>query len=70
MTVWVTADRRRFTKRTVKIGLQQNGWDQILEGLEPGTLSSPTESIRVTNYSRGPTVDHPRARRSPGSEVL
>ena len=26
MTVWVTADRRRFTKRTVKIGLQRDGY--------------------------------------------
>jgi membrane fusion protein, heavy metal efflux system len=34
MTVWVTKDRRRFMKRTVKIGLQQNGWDQILDGLQ------------------------------------
>jgi cobalt-zinc-cadmium efflux system membrane fusion protein len=33
MSVWVTADRRRFTKRTVKIGLRQDGWDQILDGL-------------------------------------
>jgi membrane fusion protein, heavy metal efflux system len=37
MTVWVTTDRRRFVKRTVKVGIQQQGgWSQILEGLEPG----------------------------------
>jgi len=35
MTVWVTRDNRRFTKRTVKVGLQQDGWSQILEGLLP-----------------------------------
>ncbi len=35
MTVWVTRDSRRFTKRTVKVGLQQGGWTQILEGLSP-----------------------------------
>jgi membrane fusion protein, heavy metal efflux system len=35
MTVWVTKDRRHFTKRTVKIGLQQDGLTQILEGLSP-----------------------------------
>jgi len=34
MTVWVTTDGRRFTRRTVKVGLQQDGWDQILEGLQ------------------------------------
>ena len=36
MTVWVTSDSRRFAKRTVKVGLQQDGWTQILEGLQPG----------------------------------
>ena len=37
MTVWVTADNRRFEKRTVKVGLQQQGgWSQILEGVVPG----------------------------------
>jgi membrane fusion protein, heavy metal efflux system len=35
MTVWVTKDRRHFTKRTVKVGLQQDGWTQILQGLSP-----------------------------------
>jgi cobalt-zinc-cadmium efflux system membrane fusion protein len=34
MTVWITSDGRRFTRRTVKVGLQQDGWDQILEGLQ------------------------------------
>src|SRR6202790_4885290 len=33
MTIWVTSDRRHFVKRTVRIGLQQNGWDQVLDGL-------------------------------------
>jgi membrane fusion protein, heavy metal efflux system len=35
MTAWVTADRRRFTRRTVKIGLRDEGYRQILEGLQP-----------------------------------
>jgi membrane fusion protein, heavy metal efflux system len=38
MTVWITADRRRFTKRTVKIGLQRDGYIQILEGVQAGEL--------------------------------
>jgi membrane fusion protein, heavy metal efflux system len=38
MTVWVTADRRRFTKRTVRIGLQRDGYIQILEGVQAGEL--------------------------------
>jgi cobalt-zinc-cadmium efflux system membrane fusion protein len=35
MTVWITKDSRRFTKRTVKVGLQQGGWTQIRDGLSP-----------------------------------
>jgi membrane fusion protein, heavy metal efflux system len=35
MTVWATKDSRHFSKRTVKTGLQQDGWTQILEGLSP-----------------------------------
>src|SRR5215467_5248423 len=38
MTVWVTADRRRFTMRPVKISLLRDGYYQILEGLQPGEL--------------------------------
>ncbi len=35
MNVWVTADRRRFTQRTVTIGIQQqNGFSQMLSGLQ------------------------------------
>jgi cobalt-zinc-cadmium efflux system membrane fusion protein len=33
MTAWVTTDGRRFFKRTVTVGLQQEGWSQILGGL-------------------------------------
>lgn len=36
MTVWVTTDGRRFTQRTVKVGLEQDGFWQVLDGLEPG----------------------------------
>jgi cobalt-zinc-cadmium efflux system membrane fusion protein len=36
MSVWVTTDRRHFTKRAVRIGLQHSGYDQIVEGLRPG----------------------------------
>jgi cobalt-zinc-cadmium efflux system membrane fusion protein len=36
MTVWLTADGHRFTRRTVKIGLRYAGYDQVLEGVRPG----------------------------------
>lgn len=35
-TVWVTTDRHRFNKRVVKIGLQSEGYDQIIEGVRTG----------------------------------
>jgi cobalt-zinc-cadmium efflux system membrane fusion protein len=38
MTVWVTSDRRTFEQRTVEIGLQQEGFDQILTGVKTGEL--------------------------------
>ena len=38
MTVWVTTDGRHFVKRTVKIGLQQDGWDQILMACSPANV--------------------------------
>jgi cobalt-zinc-cadmium efflux system membrane fusion protein len=49
MTVWVTSDRRHFTKRTVKIGLQQDGWDQILDGLSPGETVVTDGAVFLSN---------------------
>jgi len=49
MTVWVTTDRRRFTKRTVKIGLERDGYRQILEGLQPGELVATNGAIFLSN---------------------
>jgi membrane fusion protein, heavy metal efflux system len=48
-TVWVTADRRRFTKQTVKIGEQREGYRQILEGLRPGQLLATDGAIFLSN---------------------
>ncbi|HME39970.1 MAG TPA: efflux RND transporter periplasmic adaptor subunit [Steroidobacteraceae bacterium] len=36
VTVWLATDGHHFTKRTVKVGLQDAGYDQILEGVGPG----------------------------------
>ena len=51
-TVWVTADRRRFTHRTVKLGLQHEGYRQILEGLQPGELVATEGAIFLSNLLR------------------
>jgi membrane fusion protein, heavy metal efflux system len=49
MTVWVTADRRRFTKRTVRIGLQRDGYNQILEGVQAGDLVATEGALFLSN---------------------
>ena len=36
MTVWTTRDSKHFVKRVVSIGIRQDGWVQILDGLQPG----------------------------------
>jgi membrane fusion protein, heavy metal efflux system len=49
MTVWVTNDGRRFMKRTVKTGLQQDGRTQILEGLQPGETVVTEGAVFLNN---------------------
>ena len=49
MTVWITSDRRHFVKRTVKLGLQQDGFDQILEGLQPGETVVTDGAVFLSN---------------------
>ncbi|MBR0900049.1 efflux RND transporter periplasmic adaptor subunit [Bradyrhizobium tropiciagri] len=49
MTVWVTTDGRRFDRRTVKIGMEQDGWRQILGGLEAGDKVASTGAIFLSN---------------------
>jgi cobalt-zinc-cadmium efflux system membrane fusion protein len=49
MTVWVTADRRHFVKRTVKIGMQRDGYHQILEGLQAGELVATDGAVFLSN---------------------
>lgn len=49
MTVWVTADRRRFTKRTVKIGETRDGYWQILEGVQVGELAATEGALFLSN---------------------
>jgi membrane fusion protein, heavy metal efflux system len=49
MTVWVTADRRRFTMRSVKVGLLRDGYYQILEGLRSGELVATEGALFLSN---------------------
>jgi membrane fusion protein, heavy metal efflux system len=49
MTVWRTSDRRRFTRWTVKTGIQKDGFRQILEGLQPGELVATDGAVFLSN---------------------
>jgi cobalt-zinc-cadmium efflux system membrane fusion protein len=49
MSAWVTTDRRHFTRRIVQIGLQQDGFDEIRSGLEPGELVVTDGAIFLSN---------------------
>jgi len=49
MSVWGTKDSRHFVKRTVKTGLQQNGWTQILTGLSPDETVVTDGAVFLSN---------------------
>jgi membrane fusion protein, heavy metal efflux system len=49
MTVWVTTDGHRFTQRTVKIGLLQDGFWQVLAGLKPGERVATDGALFLDN---------------------
>ena len=49
MTIWVTADRRHFTRRTVSIGQQRDGYRQILDGVKVGELVATDGALFLSN---------------------
>ncbi len=49
MTAWVTQDRRHFTRRELRIGLQQNGYDEVLAGLRAGEQVVTDGAVFVSN---------------------
>jgi cobalt-zinc-cadmium efflux system membrane fusion protein len=53
----VTTDRHRFVQRTVKIGLQQDGRYQVLEGLQPGELAVTDGAVFLSNMLNAPPSD-------------
>jgi cobalt-zinc-cadmium efflux system membrane fusion protein len=57
MTVWVTKDRHNFERRTVQIGLQHGGYDQILDGLQPGELIASEGALFLSNFFAAPSPD-------------
>ncbi len=53
MTVWVTTDGHHFTQRTVKLGLQDGGYDQIIDGVSPGERVVTKGAIILDNMING-----------------
>jgi cobalt-zinc-cadmium efflux system membrane fusion protein len=54
MSTWVVAnERHRFTRRTVKIGQQRDGYDEILDGLKPGETVAVDGAIFLSNILFG-----------------
>jgi membrane fusion protein, heavy metal efflux system len=49
MSVWATKDNRHFVKRTVKTGMQQDGWTQILTGLAPDETVVTDGAVFLSN---------------------
>jgi membrane fusion protein, heavy metal efflux system len=49
MTVWVTSDGRKFTKRVVKTGQAYGGFTEIFEGLTRGELIATDGSLFIAN---------------------
>ncbi len=49
ITVWITADRRKFVRRTVRIGVERDGYRQILDGVRTGELVATEGAIFLSN---------------------
>jgi cobalt-zinc-cadmium efflux system membrane fusion protein len=50
-TVWVTTDRHHFKRRTVKVGLTRDGYDQVIEGLRSGEQVVTKGAIFLDNMT-------------------
>jgi len=53
MTVWTTADGRHFRRRLVRIGLEHDGYHQILQGVRPGERVVTKGAIFLDNLVGG-----------------
>ena len=56
-SVWTTADRRHFRQHTVKLGLQQDGLDQIVDGLRGDELVVTQGAVLLSNMLVAPVTD-------------
>ena len=49
MTVWTTTDKRHFTRKTVRVGMDQNGFREIQDGLKQGELVVTDNAVFLSN---------------------
>lgn len=49
LSVWTTTDRRRFFKRSIQIGLQQDGLYQVISGIKPGEMVASKGAIFLSH---------------------
>jgi cobalt-zinc-cadmium efflux system membrane fusion protein len=57
VTAWTTKDKRHFTQLVVKVGLEQNGYREILEGVTEGDLMVTDGAVFVSNILNAPPSD-------------
>jgi membrane fusion protein, heavy metal efflux system len=57
MIVWVTTDRRHFTERPLKLGLQSGERYQVLAGLKAGELAVTEGGVFLSNMLEAPPGD-------------
>jgi len=57
MTAWVTTDRHRFSQRIVKVGVQRDGWYQVLAGVEPTEQVVADGAVFLSNLLEAPPAD-------------
>ena len=57
LSAWVTTDNRHFTQRTVTVGLQKDGYDQILSGLNVGEKAVVDGAIFLSNMLTASPAD-------------
>jgi len=57
MTAWVTNDRHRFVQKPLTLGLQKDGWYQIVKGLKPGELVVTQGGVFLSNMLQAPPAD-------------
>ncbi len=57
MTVWVTKDQRHFIRRSVKVGRQQDGYDEIVEGVQAGEQIVTDGAVFLSNKLAGGAAD-------------